>query len=157
MKEAEQLIAGEQVEKGLRILNDLLYEEPGYASLHNHIGWAHLYYTSNFQQAEVHLKVATRLHPELAPPYLHLGTLYLRTVQYEKALEVVAKGLERQGSNRAGLLEVAGQVYEMQHEFGKAIKAYRQATLASMNTFEMNNLSEGIKRCRKKRWITWVK
>jgi tetratricopeptide (TPR) repeat protein len=156
MKEAEQLIAGEQVEKGLSILNSLLYDEPGYASLHNHIGWVHLYYTSNLAQAELHFKVATSLLPELAPPYLHLGTLYVRTERTAEALEVLTTGLTRPGANRAGLLELAGHAYELRHEFGKAIKAYREASMASMNTLEMNNISEGIRRCRKKRWIKLI-
>ena len=47
MAEAEQMIArgGLEVDQGVSVLNDLLYEEPGYGSLHNHLGWAHLYYT----------------------------------------------------------------------------------------------------------------
>jgi tetratricopeptide (TPR) repeat protein len=153
MREAEALIIGNEVERGMRILNDLLYAEPGYGSLHNHIGWAHLYYTSNMPLAEVHLKAAVAFHPEMPAPYLHLGNLYLRTERHTAALEIASAGLARAGANRPALLEVVGQAHEVQHEYGKAIKAYRAASLASMNSFEMNNLNEGIKRCRKKRWM----
>jgi tetratricopeptide (TPR) repeat protein len=153
MKEAELLIINNEVERGMRILNELLYAEPGYGSLHNHIGWAHLYFTSNYSLAEVHLNAAVKFHPELPAPYLHLGNLYMRTERHAAALEVAAAGLARAGANRAALLEVTGQAYEMTHEFRKAIKAYREASLASMNNFEINNFNEGIKRCRKKRWM----
>jgi hypothetical protein len=42
MTEAEALIVNNQVENGLELLNSLLYDEPGYGSLHNHIGWAYV-------------------------------------------------------------------------------------------------------------------
>jgi hypothetical protein len=156
MKEAEGLIIGNEVERGMRILNDLLYAEPGYGSLHNHIGWAHLYYTCNMPLAEVHLKAAVKFHPEMPAPYLHLGNLYVRTERHAAAIEVATEGLGRRGANRPALLEVIGQATEMQHAYRKAITAYREASLASMNTFEMNNLTEGIKRCRKKRWMKLI-
>ena len=83
MADAEQLIYNNRVGEGLELLNALLYDEPGYGSLHNHIGWAYLYYTTDLAQAELHLKMALTFDTAFAPPYLHLGTLYLRSGKYE--------------------------------------------------------------------------
>lgn len=156
MNEAEQLIVSNQVEAGMAILNGLLYDEPGYAGLHNHLGWAHLYYTSNMPQAEIHLKAALKFHPQMPAPYLHLAHLYVRTERNAAALDIALAGLEKPGANRPVLLEVIGHVYEARHEFRKAIRAYRDASLASMAGPEINNLHEHIKRCRRKRWIKLV-
>jgi len=61
MADAERLIYSNQVEDGLLMLTDLLYDEPGYGSLHNHIGWAYMYYTADVEKAERHLKLAIYL------------------------------------------------------------------------------------------------
>jgi hypothetical protein len=73
MTTAEQLITDSQVDQGLKVLDNLLYEEPGYGSLHNHIGWAYLYYTPDTAKAELHLKLSIRFEEAYTPAYLHLG------------------------------------------------------------------------------------
>jgi predicted Zn-dependent protease len=156
MLDAERLIVqgGDQLHAGMNILNGLLYDEPGYGNLHNHLGWAHLYYTLDLAKAEVHLKAAIRFHPEFHAPYLHLGTLYFRKGDYKQAIGVLSEGLSKQGANRSSMYEMIGQAREMTKEYSLAIKAYREAMLSTLATGEMNIFSENIKRCRKKRWST---
>jgi pyruvate-formate lyase len=48
------------------------------------------------------------------------------------------------------MLEKIAQSHEMRKEYTLAIKAYKEAMLATMNTGEMNVYSASIKRCRKK-------
>ena len=72
--------------------------------------------------------------------------------RYTDALSTLEKGLTKQNANRVAFLESIGQVYELQREYAKAIKAYKEA-LASTVGFETTTLAEGIKRCRKKRWV----
>jgi tetratricopeptide (TPR) repeat protein len=159
MADAERMIVegGQQLEQGMMVLNDLLYEEPGYGSLHNHLGWAHLYYTLDFAKAEVHLTAAIRFHPEFQAPYLHLGTLYMRQGRYDHALDMLNEGLKRPQANRSGMLELIGQAHEMRGEFKLAIKAYREAMLSTLVSGEMNVYAEGVKRCRRKRWSSMFK
>lgn len=156
MFEAERMIVegGPKLESGMNILNGLLYDEPGYGSLHNHLGWAHMYYTLNLEQAEVHFRAAIRFYPEFQAPYLHLGTMYVRQGKYGEAIEILREGLTKPQANKAGMLDLIAQSHEMRQEYKHAIKAYREAMLASMITGEMNVFSEGVKRCRKKRWAS---
>ena len=151
MTEAEGLISNNQVDEGLSLLQNLLYDEPGYGRLHNHIGWAYMYYTSNTENAALHLRMAIQFDSDYAAPYLHIGNLCVRTGQYTKALEYLETGLTKSNANRVAFLESMGNAYEMKGEYSKAIKSYKAAVMASMAGFEVNNLMEGIKRCRKKR------
>jgi len=151
MADAERLIYENQVEEGLGLLNRLLYEVPGYGSLHNHLGWAYMYYTADMAKAELHFKMAMNFDLVFAPPYLHLGVLYMRNGKYNEALAILEVGLTKPNANRVVLLDNIGQVYELKGEYSNAIKAYKQAAQASIVGFEVNNLLEGIKRCRKKR------
>jgi tetratricopeptide (TPR) repeat protein len=152
MAEAEKLIYNNQIEDGLLMLTDLLYDEPGYGSLHNHIGWAYMYYTADVEKAERHLKLAIHFDASFAAPYLHLGSLYLRMGRYAEALSTLKTGLTKQNANRIAFLESIAHVHELRREYAEAIKVYKEA-LASTVGFETANFTEGIKRCRKKRWV----
>ncbi len=152
MKDAEGLIYENQVEAGLKVLNGLLYEEPGYGSLHNHIGWAYMYYTADVAKAEEHLKWAIKFSSEYAAPYLHLGALYNRLGRYNEALSILEKGLTRPGANKLAMYETVGQAHELKREYGKAVRAYKEA-VASVAGVDTYTATEGIKRCRKKRWV----
>jgi tetratricopeptide (TPR) repeat protein len=151
MADAERLICKNKVDEGLVLLNNLLYDEPGYGSLHNHLGWAYLYYTADVDKAEMHLKMAMNFDPKFAPPYLHMGTLYLRNGRYSDALAVLEDGLKKPEANRVALLERIGHAYELRCEYSNAIKTYKKAAQASVVGFEVNTLMDGIKRCRRKR------
>jgi predicted Zn-dependent protease len=152
LKEAEQMIYDNQVNEGLQVLTDLLYDEPGYGYLHNHLGWAYLYYTADVALAELHLKMAIKFDGEYPAPYVHLGNLFIRTGRYAEAIEYLEQGVKKPNANRVTFLEATGQAYELKGEMAKAIKSYREATLASVVNHEITNLTEHIKRCRKKQW-----
>lgn len=153
MTEAELLITGNQIESGLQLLNSLLYEEPGYGSLHNHIGWAYMYYTADTTKAEMHLKLAIQFDGNFMAPYLHLGSLQTRMGRYTDALKYFEKGLTVPNTNKMAFLEGMANAYELKRDYAKAIKYYKEALVSTLG-FETANLAEGIKRCRKKRWVT---
>ena len=152
MTEAEQLIYNNKVTEGLELLKDLLYDEPGYGSLHNHIGWAYMYYTVDVAAAELHLKMAIHFNGEFAAPYLHLGNLYIRSTRYAEALHYLETGLKATSPNKVAFLESIAQVYELEKEYSKAVATYKEA-LASALGGESERFTESIKRCRKKRWV----
>ncbi len=157
MTEAEKQISESgEVEQGVQALDQLLYEEHGYASLHNHIGWAHLYYTHDLARAELHLITAIRFEPDFHPPYQHLGALYVRQGRYGEAIQVLRDGLTKPDANKYRVLDLIGQAHEMRTEFKLAIEAYREAMETTVVTMEVDALSMNTKRCNKKRWSSIV-
>jgi tetratricopeptide (TPR) repeat protein len=150
LSEAEQMMYENRVQDGLTLLHELLYDEPGYAYLHNHLGWAYLYYTKEAEKAEQHLKWAVKFLPDYAAPYQHLGTLYARSARYDDALEVLSVALTKPNAYRVAILEGMANAYELKREYAMAIRTYKEA-LASTVGVEVAQLTEGIKRCRKKR------
>jgi predicted Zn-dependent protease len=153
LKEAEQLIYANEVDRGLNLLNELLYDEPGYGQLHNYLGWAYMYYTGDSARAELHLRMAIKFDPAYHAPYQHMGQSLLRLGRSGEAVSYLETGLALSGSNASILWEGIGRAYEMQTEYRRAIAAYKRAIVASLAAHEMSTLSEGIKRCRKKRWV----
>ena len=152
LQEAEQLIINNKVKEGFQLLDNLLYEEPGYGYLHNHLGWAYLYYSDEFAKAELHLKLAIKFNSSYPASYIHLGNLLIRMRKYAEAIKYLKQGLDKPDAHRVGFLETLGQAYELNGDFKNAIKAYNEAIVSSVVTFEVNNLAEHIKRCRKKKW-----
>ncbi len=152
LAEAEQLITTNHVDRGLKLMNELLYDEPGYGYLHNHLGWAYLYYTNDTDRAELHLMMAVKFNEEYPAPYLHLGTLYLRMGRYTAALTYLERGVTKPNANRQVFFQSIAQAYEMKREFGKAIHAYKEALAHSLG-YESDTLMQSIKRCRKKRLV----
>ena len=152
MAEAEQLIYSNDIKTALALLDDLLYDEPGYGSLHNHLGWAYLYYTNEIEKAERHLKLAIRFDDAFAVPYLHLGTLYSRVTRYDEAITILRKGLTRPNANRIAFLESIAQAYELKKEFRGAIRMYKEALMVTVGG-NGDHLTEAIKRCRRKRLV----
>lgn len=150
LKEAEQMIFNDDVDQGLKLMSALLYDEPGYGSLHNHLGWAYMYYTDEDERAELHLRMAIKFNPELPAPYLHLGQLLIRLKRYAEAVAILEVGSTKPEANLGVVWHLIGRAHELTSEYRKAIVAYRQAMVSTAG-YDFDYLSEGIKRCKKKK------
>lgn len=148
---AEKMVVEGRVEEALNVMNNLLYDEPGYAPLHNYLGWTYLYYANNLDRAELHFRTALRFAPDFAPPYIHLGNLSMRKARYAEAIEFLREGLTKPEAIRVVLLETMAQAYEMLGDYRNAIRAYKEAAIASVVDFEVDRMLKSAKRCRKKR------
>jgi len=78
--------------------------------------------------------------------------LYVRLGRYDEAISILEKGLKVPGANRLGMYEYIGQAYELKRDYTKAVRAYKEALVSTAGA-ETYNVTEGIKRCRKKRWV----
>lgn len=157
LNESEQLIYNNQVNDGIALLQNLLYDEPGYSHLHNHLGWAYMYYTADIAQAELHLKMAIKFDGEFQAPFMHMGNLMIRCNRYAEAIDYLKQGVQKPSANRVVFFEAMGQAWELRGDFGQAIKAYREAMMASLTDHEVTNITKHIARCRKKTWASFWK
>ena len=148
---AEESMFDGRVEEGFNILNGLLFEEPGYGPLHNDLGWMYMYHANDAAKAEMHFRMAIRFEADYAPPYLHMGTLLNRAGRHAEAIEYFRAGLPKPEALRTSLLEGMGHAYEMQGQYRKAIRAYREAATASVVDLEVDRMLNGVKRCHRKR------
>jgi len=151
MANAEQMILENRVDDGLQVLNNLLYDEPGYGNLHNYLGWAYMYFTEDAGKAELHLKMAILFENEYAPPYQHMGTLLNRSGRYSEAIEYFQAGLTKANANRVAMLEGIAMAYELKSEYAQAIRTFKTAARASAVEFEVARMMQSVKRCRRKR------
>jgi len=147
---AERMMYENQVDEGLHLMTGLLYEEPGYANLHNYLGWAYMYYTMDSAKAELHLKMAICFASEYAAPYLHMGNLLNRSGRYADAITYFQQGLTKENANKVVLLGGLACAYEMRGEYSEALQVYKEGARSTTLQHEVDRMFQGVKRCRKK-------
>lgn len=136
-------------ERAIKLLDRLLYEEPGYGRLHQTLGIIY-FNAEEIKQAEVHFRMAIRFNTELAESYNYLGSILRQDERHDEAIEICKKGLTAKQANKSKLLESVGQSYELKKKYSKAIRSYREALSYSAELWECKVLEENIKRCKRK-------
>lgn len=137
-------------ERAIKLLDRLLYEEPGYGRLHNTLGIIYFQYAEDIKMAEGHFKMAIKFDPYFADPYWHLGELLRQEERLEEAIEVYLKGIQAKHARKSDLLAGAGQAFELKKKYSKAIRHYKDALSHSAELWNCRVLEESIKRCKRK-------
>jgi len=150
IKHALELAWLEGHEPAIKLLDKLLFEEPGYGRLHNTLGFIYFNYAEDLKKAEVHFRMAIRFSPKLAELYRQLSQLLKQEERHDEAIEICTKGLKAKQANKSKLLESVGQAYELKKKFTKAIRHYKTALSHSAELWECKVLEENIKRCKRK-------
>ena len=150
LDEALRLVNDEGYEPALKLLDKLLYEEPGYGRLHNVFGNIYFYHADEIGLAEKHFRMAIKFDPDFADPYVHLGTLLCEDERHDEAIEIYRMGLKAKQAYKAGLLSGAGKAYELKKKYNKAIAHYKDALSHSAELWNCRVLEESIKRCKRK-------
>lgn len=151
MRHALEVAWLEGYERALKLLDRLLYEEPGYGRLHHTLGVIYLQYAEDTTMAEAHFRMAIRFDPEFADPYWYLGELLRQEDRLDDAINVYLKGIEARRARKSDLLAGAGQAYELKKKYRKAIRHYKEALSHSADSSDCRALEQSIKRCRRKR------
>jgi len=151
LEEALKLAWMEGHEAALKLLERLLYEEPGYGRLHYTLGVIYYDYAEDNQQAEKHFRLAIQFSPWYANSYWYLGTLLYRDDRLKDAIKVMDDGLRAKHADKSLLLTNIAKAYELNQQFGKAISTYKKALGHSAELWNCRVIEESIKRCKRKR------
>lgn len=151
LEEALKLAWMEGHEAALKLLDRLLYEEPGYGKLHYTMGVIYFDYAEDMQQAEKHFRLAIKFAPRYANSYWYLGTLLYREERLEESIQILDAGLEAKQADKSLLLTNMAKAYELNQQFGKAIATYKKALGHSAELWNCKVIEESIKRCKRKR------
>jgi predicted Zn-dependent protease len=150
LEEALRLADDEGHEPALKLLDKLLFEEPGYSRLHNTIGSIYFYHAENIPAAELHLRMAIRFDEKFADPYWHLGSLLYQEERLDDAIRIFKKGLTAKQARKSSLLHYAGKAYELKQKYSKAIEYYHDALRHSAELWDCVVIQNSIKRCKRK-------
>jgi tetratricopeptide (TPR) repeat protein len=150
LEEAKRLVCDEGHEPALKLLEKLLYDEPGYGRLHHVLGNIYFYYAEEINKAEKHLRFAIQFDPEFAEPYVDLGKMLYNEERLDEAIEIYTKGLDASRADKTALFSGAAKAYELKRKYSKAIRHYKEALGHSAELWNCIILEESIKRCKRK-------
>lgn len=146
----DELNYGER-SKALKLLNEIIANDPDYARAHYQLGLMYYYAIEDYQAAGYHLKLCAELEPDFPEVYEH----YLRLVVLlgmDKMVDNVAKkALNVKGVNIAAINASLGLFAEKKKDWDSAIAYYRLALLESTRKKEQDSLEEDIKRVKDKK------
>lgn len=150
LEEGLRLAADEGYESSLKLLQKLLYDEPGYARLHHTLGIVYFCYADRPEEAEKHLRLAIQFDEKFAEPYWYLGKLLSDGDRLDEAIEVFKNGMNAKRARKAELLSEAGRAYELKKKLGMAIRHYKKALGYSAELWSCLVIEQSIKRCKRK-------
>lgn len=137
-------------ERALKLLDRLLYEEPGYGRLHNTLGIIYSVYAEEPKLAEMHFRLAIKFCPNLADAYTRLADVLAEDERHDETIEVCEMGLKVKKADKTQLFENVGKAWELKQKYRKAISSYRKALRNSAELRRCLVLEESIKRCKRK-------
>lgn len=150
LEEGLRLAAEEGHESALKLLEKLLYEEPGYARLHHTLGIVYFCYADKLETAEKHFRLAIQFDEKFAEPYWYLGKLLSDDERLDEAIDIYKNGMKAKRARKAELLSEAGRAYELKKNFKTAIRHYKKALGYSAELWNCLVIEQSIKRCKRK-------
>ncbi|WP_306352500.1 tetratricopeptide repeat protein [Flavobacterium sp. '19STA2R22 D10 B1'] len=148
---ADTLITEGKITEGKELLEELLQQFPDYGRAHNHIGWIYCTKYSNYEKGEYHYKLAMKFTPKYPPSYLNYSYLLVDIGRYQEAKILIDLALNTvEGIDFASFYSELGKIHEMEGDYFKAYKYYKDARNKAMNPAFIDNMNAGLDRVKNK-------
>lgn len=136
--------------KALKLLNEIISNDPLYARAHHQLGMIYYYEIKDYQTAGYHFKTCMELEPSFPDNYSHYLDL-LVFLNMEKLVNAIStKALNTQGVDAAGIYDLLGLFYEKNKQWTKALDAYQKAFMEVTENNEKVDIELSLKRVKSK-------
>src|ERR1700761_3964410 len=128
LQAVDELTYGENP-KALKLLNEIISNEPLYARAHYQLGKLYYYEIKDYQAAGYHFKTCAELEPsfpDVYEDYLHLLVFLNMSRQVQLVKE---KAITVAGVNESYIHYLAGLHAEKKREWDNAISSYQEAAM----------------------------
>jgi tetratricopeptide (TPR) repeat protein len=137
--------------KALRLLNEIVADDPFYAKAHYQLGKLYYYEIKDYQAAGYHFRTCTELAPDFPDVYYHYLHLVVFLNMGNAVQSVKEKALTVPGVDTASVYNLAALYAEKQKDWNTALEAYRQAALDTTVKTEKDSIEESIARVKAKK------
>jgi tetratricopeptide (TPR) repeat protein len=136
--------------KGLRLLNEIIANDPLYARAHYQLGKIHYYDLQDYQTAGYHFKTGVELEPAFPDIYYHYMHLVVFLNMENQVKNIKVKALNTAGVEAASIYELSGLFFEKNKNWEQALADYRKAFIEVTDKHQKDNISESIERVKLK-------
>lgn len=136
--------------KALKLLNEIVGNDPLYARAHYQLGKINYYDLEDYQAAGYHFKTCMELEPSFPANYYHYLNL-LVFLNMQKTVKTVAeKALTINGVDFADIHDLLGLSAEKNKRWQEALEAYEQALEEATFKKDREKIDESIERVKAK-------
>jgi Tfp pilus assembly protein PilF len=151
---AEDAVYDGDYNQASRLLNNALYDEPGYAKLHYTLAWMYHYYQFNEPKAVRHYELTFYFDPTCEYAFRQLVELLMDKKRYEAVKAQLTKAENAGYIEKDFIYEGLGHLAEKLADYRSAIGYYRRALMHSMDNGASKELKQNIKRTKFKKFKT---
>ncbi|MFA5619769.1 MAG: hypothetical protein WDA08_05630 [Weeksellaceae bacterium] len=137
--EVGKAIDDSNISEAKELLLEILEIDPGYGRAHNHLGWIYETKLKNFDKAKRHYELAIKFCQGTYPiVYVNFAYLLIDYDRFDEAENLIDKGMQIAGADRATLTFQKGKIMEHRMKF---VKAYHYYQLAGKLSFSRDFLT----------------
>ncbi|WP_448700186.1 tetratricopeptide repeat protein [Mucilaginibacter sp. AW1-3] len=132
----------------LKLLNEILAEDPSFVRAHYQIGKLYYYDLHDYQSAGYHFKLCTDLEPAFPDVYFHYISLLL-FLNMERQLNAVGqKAITVPGVNASAIYNLMGLCAEKNRKLKEAMAFYHEGLMLVTANDKKTEIEENISRIR---------
>jgi tetratricopeptide (TPR) repeat protein len=136
--------------KALKLLNDIITNDPLYARAHYQLGKIYYYEIKDYQAAGYHFKTCAELEPSFPDVYYHYLHLIVFLKMDKKVNDIAAKALTVPGVSAAAIYNLLGLHSEKNKNWVSALQAYGNAFIEVTNKHYKEDIESSIARVKQK-------
>jgi len=136
--------------KGLKLLNEIISNDPLHARAHYQLGKIFYYEIKDYQAAGYHFKTCAELEPSFPDVYYHYLHLIVFLNMDKKVNEVAAKALTIPGVSAAAIHNLLGLYAEKNKNWAIAINEYQSAFIEVIDKKHQEDIETSIERVKQK-------
>lgn len=145
-------------DQAVKLLNDILIENPNYVRAYNHLWRIYDSKLSNYEKAKKYYQTWLSIDPYYASLHINYCYLLLDYNEYDDLEKALNNAFQTPWITTATLYYIYACMYEKQYQYNQAIIKFEKAILESLNNDKIRDYEECISRCNKKQSIvSWKK
>jgi len=149
LKAVEKVSYG-RTPKGLRLLKEIIEDDPLYARAHHQLGKLYYYELDDYQTAGYHFKTCMELEPSYPDNYFHYLDLVVFLNMEKLVSSIAEKAVATPGVTKSEIYDLVGLFEEKNKNWSKALDAYQKAFIEVVNETDKDDIEQSIKRVKLK-------
>lgn len=135
--------------EGLKVLEHVLYEEPGYGKAHAWYAWFAYVKMDNYPLAYKHYALALKFDPNFPGTYVNYVNVLMSMKSYRNAIKVALLGTKAPAVDAAHMYNEIGRAYMRLEYYKEALKAFKLAAKHTIDQEEIATYKYNIKLAKK--------